>query len=531
MRITTRPSVVVAGVLSMLLVTTVTIPAAAAGPVSRDIVQPISVSTHADDTPTPSPSPSPTPTPTPTPEPRYRFTGHGTDHGVGLSQRGAAGRAADGQDYVQILRHYFYKTVIGQVASNTTIRALVVKSYNPRSTQTPLVKGSTVREDGDGHGMRWALSDVTDPELRDRSFSAGSSLVLKGKGTSGSWHLQVQDSTGKVIADFQDSNARVVVTPVAPGSSNDALGAIRVLLRPSTKYDTYMGSVRIGRSSGRIRMVNVAPIESFVRSVTPQELGPSNLIETLRAQAVVARSYFLAGLSTSTGFLSYDVESYRDSQSYKGIKGEKDKTTQATDDTAYEVVAFKGTAPTGVRRVSVLIDGDTDPAYYIARTFYHAVGGGATEASQNVFTGTSGKPGAKTSYLRGGSDVDEDGVPFDADASAYAWSTRSLTLTQFSAILAHDSRTDVGTLTTWPIKDEAGYLTMRAASIASDDPTPDPSNRGVSGRLTWVVLKGTRNGKPVTKQVAGWLFKSVFNSYRGSGDPLGSTMIFRAPAP
>src|SRR6185436_18970388 len=41
------------------------------------------------------------------PQPRYRLVGHGTDHGVGFSQRGASGRARAGQTYDQILLHYF----------------------------------------------------------------------------------------------------------------------------------------------------------------------------------------------------------------------------------------------------------------------------------------------------------------------------------------------------------------------------------------------------------------------------------------
>ena len=46
-----------------------------------------------------------------------------------------------------------------------------------------------------------------------------------------------------------------------------------------------------------------------------------------------------------------------------------------------------------------------DDTWYIARTFYHAVGGGATEASRNVFTGETGKPGAGVPYLKGGPDL------------------------------------------------------------------------------------------------------------------------------
>ena len=122
-------------------------------------------------------------------------------------------------------------------------------------------------------------------------------------------------------------------------------------------------------------------------------------------------------------------------------------------------------------------------------------------------------------------------MPCDATARRYSWSSRALTLDQLSDILKHDSRTNVGTLTRWPVESERTFRAKRAPSWRTPGtPRPSPSNRGVSGRLTWVVLVGTRHGKTVTKRVAGWLFKDVFNAHRGSGDPLGSTMIFRTPA-
>ncbi len=138
------------------------------------------------------------------------------------------------------------------------------------------------------------------------------------------------------------------------------------------------------------------PIEPFVRAVTPSELGPSNLPDTLKSQAVVARSYFLAGLSEGTGFLAYDVESYSDGHSYKGSKNENKIVSEAVDATAYQVVEYRRS------------DG-----WHIARTFYHARGGGATEASMNVFTDAAGHPGTQVKYLMGGPDVDENGRPYD----------------------------------------------------------------------------------------------------------------------
>ena len=107
----------------------------------------------------------------------------------------------------------------------------------------------------------------------------------------------------------------------------------------------------------------------------------------------MARSYFLAGRNPSTAWLAFDVQSYRASDSYKGTKGENATVTQSVDATAYQVLKYHKRS---------------DDSWHIARTFYHAVGGGATEASQNVFTGETGKPGAGTPYLRGGPDLCPD---------------------------------------------------------------------------------------------------------------------------
>ncbi len=513
------------------------VPSLAADPVSVPAVTPTNPAASRT-----SAAAEPAAAPDPTPEPGYRFTGYGTDHGVGLSQRGAAGRAAAGQTYDQIIDHYFYHVRLGTVPVDTTIRALVVSGYRAAATQTPLIQGG---KGGPGNKQmsKWTFDT---PGVDGHAFPYSWRLVLLGTGATGAWHLEVQDTHGNTRLVVTDSDARVTVSPVASGADP---GRLRVLVKPGVKYDTYEGVLRIGRANGRIKMVNVVPIEPFVRSVTPAELGPANLPETLKSQAVVARSYFLAGLSSSQAWLGYDVESYRASESYRGTKGENSTVTRAVDATAYQVVAYKGTAPRGTRQAAVLMpDGSggfaPDAAYYIARTFYHAVGGGATEASQNVFTSATGKPGSKTPYLRGGPDLcpdpkaddypnwDHATVACDASASAFSWSSRAFTLSDLSAMLSHDSRTNVGTLTRWPIESEATFRAKRAASVAADrkDTTPSPTNRGISGRLTWVVLVGTRGGKTVTKRVAGWLFKSVFNARRGSGDALGSTMIFRTPA-
>jgi peptidoglycan hydrolase-like amidase len=226
-------------------------------------------------------------------------------------------------------------------------------------------------------------------------------------------------------------------------------------------------------------------------------MGPSFQMAALKAQAVATRSIFARAIDARRPW--FDVVVTRPEHLYRGIEGEVEEVSRAVDGTAHEVLTFRGET---------------------ALTFYHASGGGATEASSNVFTDARGTPGTRLPYLRGGPDVDGDGVAYDADAEPYAWKTGSFTLRGLSRILAKDPRTNVGRLTRWPVGTRSEFAAAR-----SDD-AKKPANRGVSGRLTWVILDGTVG----RMRVAGWLFKSVFNDHRTSGDPLRSTLFFRARA-
>jgi stage II sporulation protein D len=149
---------------------------------------------------------------------------------------------------------------------------------------------------------------------------------------------------------------------------------------------------------------------------------------------------------------------------------------------------------------SVLLSGSS-----VANAVFHSADGGATENNENVWTSSSGQPGTPVSYLRGSSDRAPDGSSYDA-ASPYAtWKTATYSAATLSSRLGLDSRTNVGTLT-----------------------AIDLSNRGVSGRLISVTLKGSLG----TKTVSGEVFRAVFNGRKPSADPqLRSTLFDLAPIP
>jgi stage II sporulation protein D len=189
--------------------------------------------------------------------------------------------------------------------------------------------------------------------------------------------------------------------------------------------------------------------------------------EALRAQAMAARSYAYRRLHPTTG--TWDVYDDSRSQVYRGVEAEKSVTNDVIDADPGAILKYGTT---------------------VVNAFFSSTGGGATESNEYAFTSSSGKIGTPVAYLRGIIDRSEDGVPWDAAAPYFAWTTSALTRAQLSTMFKGDSRTNVGDLV---------KLDLR--------------KRGVSGRLYAVVLYGSTG----TKTVSGDVFRSVYNARRPSG--------------
>lgn len=418
-------------------------------------------------TPRPTASPSPTataaPTATPTaapsatPAPMFYFTGRGTDHGVGMSQWGARGRGIAGQKYDQILASYYAGVTLGPLPpEKQTMRVLLSSAFVPTATEPARVIAK---------GGAWQSA-----AFPDMVFPADSYLDMD-KAPSGTWTANVHEAvTGTVLASAP--TADLTMTPVDPTT------LFYMKFRDSLrKYDLYRGSMRLRVNGSGIQSINIVGMDDYVQGVVPAEMVPSWTLEALKVQAVAARSYGAARIKT-TGF--YDVVPTSANQVYGGVNIEYLKTNTATQATAGIVIWYAGK---------------------IANTYFFDTGGGATEASEYAWPSSSGTPGTAIPYLRGGPDVDANGVAYDINSSYYSWSGAQFSMATLSKIYAKDSRTNVGTIV---------KLTFY---------------RGVSGRIYKVVMEG----KSSTKTVSGAIFKNVYNSYRVSGASLKSTMIYLTP--
>lgn len=116
-----------------------------------------------------------------------------------------------------------------------------------------------------------------------------------------------------------------------------------------------------------LSIVNIIDIEDYLRGVIPLEMSSSWPIESLKAQAVAARSFAMAvsGSYKERGLdYSYKLTDTIAHQSYGGIKVERAETDRAVYETRGEFITYKNK---------------------IVKTPYFSTSGGSTEDAMNVW--------------------------------------------------------------------------------------------------------------------------------------------------
>ena len=239
----------------------------------------------------------------------FLFSGHGWGHGVGLSQYGAYGYAQHGATYEQILTHYYAGTTLGRTPVSS-IRVLLAD------------RKKTLK-----------LSSEAAFTIRD---AAGASLGVP----AGPLVL-----TPKLVVKGKTLQPPLTVSP--------GRGAPLVLTR------AYRGRLTIDVVDGKLRAVNVVPLEQYLYGVVPSEMPSTWSPEALKAQAVAARSYAIATRQLGAPF---DVFNDTRSQMYLGIDHESPATTAAVNATKKQVVLYNGS---------------------VATTYFSSTSGGRTESALN----------------------------------------------------------------------------------------------------------------------------------------------------
>lgn len=264
---------------------------------------------------------------------KWKLKGRGFGHGIGLSQYGAEGMARQGKNFREIVKHYY--TDVDIVESKTrSIRVLLQASVG--STK---VSGATRATGG-------------------RRLSADKTYTVSRSGSK----LRLYDG-GRLVASYNDT---FILTGSKPlklhGRALNGLSSGR-----------YRGSFEMSKGVfGGVTAVNNVGIDDYVQGVIPGEVPALWKMETLKAQAVAARTY---ALSTDAGGKVFDQYPDTRSQMYLGVSREHPRSNKAAQETSGLVVEYKGK---------------------IAVTYFFSTSGGQTENVENVFYGSDPKPWLKS---------------------------------------------------------------------------------------------------------------------------------------
>ncbi len=173
---------------------------------------------------------------------------------------------------------------------------------------------------------------------------------------------------GRVIRLTPAANGLDVVWGTAPRDRRRlAMGAVRLEAKRgplAVGTREYGGALEVWRSGETLLLVNELPLEEYVAGTVRAEAPERWPIETLRALAVVARTYAVFHQQRN-GSKPYHLVAGSQHQNYAGrvVEGPAWEATRATTG---QVLTWRGS---------------------VFPSFYHSDSGGFTEASQSVFSG------------------------------------------------------------------------------------------------------------------------------------------------
>ena len=203
----------------------------------------------------------------------------------------------------------------------------------------------------------------------------------------------------------------------------------------------YFGGVRVNKNKNSLTVINLAPVEEYLRGVVPNEMSPSFNAEALKAQAVAARSFTLKNRNrhNSEGF---DLCATTHCQIFGGADSATNFTDEIIKSTRGEVLVLNGR---------------------IVDTNFHTDSGGMTESVENVW-------GGYASHLQ---PVEE------LEKNTQAW-TKEFTIEDFSSRFG----ADFGKLTAFRLS---------PLKIGRSD-----VDRSTSGRVKSVQLIGSKKNLQLT---------------------------------
>jgi stage II sporulation protein D len=318
-----------------------------------------------------------------------------------MSQWGARGRAAGGQDYRKILSTYYTGSRIETRSTSGAVRISLTDNPIDLGRPWPRLFGP----------LAFVAGPVTVDGMPQLQVGAGSSLGFDSDaaGQPIAFPLAADGSRGSAVAIKQTLTIR---SASAAGIRSNIMQVMGGDFRPGAEQRRYAGALQmIPKGGARVRAVNVLPMEDYLKGVVPAEMPPYWGLEALKAQAIAARTYAIGHL----GGADYDLRASESDQAYSGLTDQRADSNAAVDGTRGQVLTYQG---------------------QLITAFYMASDGGHTESSEYRFVTWDHGPQLRShlGYLTGISDT------FDR---APSWQVGPFSANGAATIL-RDSGQDVG---------------------------------------------------------------------------------------
>ena len=112
------------------------------------------------------------------------------------------------------------------------------------------------------------------------------------------------------------------------------------LMRTSINDKEYFGGLKLIAKKNNLLVINIVPVEEYLRAVLPKEMSPSWNKDALKAQAVAARTFALKNRKRHQNE-GYDLCSTVHCQSFDGVEMLNERTDEAIYSTFGEVIYYK----------------------------------------------------------------------------------------------------------------------------------------------------------------------------------------------
>lgn len=207
---------------------------------------------------------------------------------------------------------------------------------------------------------------ASNEQIRVAIAKVSDSVTIDGDG------VLATDETGKPLVlefplTFQNERGRVQA-----GGSSSRLIRLAAAGKLRMNGKSYRGMLELSVQNGKLLVVNQLALEQYLVGVINSEISSTWPMESIKAQAVIARTFAVAKRKERSKAL-YHLESTVMDQAYEGSDEEDSRAVRGVVETKDEVLTYNSS---------------------VIQAFYHANSGGRTEASQNVW-------GIALPYLQG----------------------------------------------------------------------------------------------------------------------------------